>query len=71
MNMVMDYTQYTVEDFVMDSSFVEWVLQGPHAQNEFWESWIVDHPEKYEAIKEAIELVLLLNDYFHNNSTNQ
>jgi hypothetical protein len=63
----MDYTHYGVEELVMDSFFKAWVLQRPGADNEFWEKFIAEHPEKQNEIKEAINIILLLNDYFHED----
>ena len=49
---------------MLDSSFKEWVLHYRNAFNAFWELWIAEHPEKHEDVKEAWQIVLILNNLF-------
>ena len=56
----MNYLKYLVEDFVLDQNFKDWVLHHQNAQHAFWELWIDKHPEKYEDIKEARKIILIL-----------
>lgn len=60
----MNYRDYLVEDFVIDPSFKEWVLQYKNAHNAFWAIWIAQNPDKYNEIKEARQIVLILNNLF-------
>lgn len=60
----MNYVKYLVEDFVLDQSFKDWVLHNQNAQNAFWELWIKHHPEKYEEIKEARKIIMILHNRF-------
>jgi len=53
-----------VEDFVMDNSFRDWALRRRVAQTAFWELWVDQHPEKYEVIKEARQIILILYNQF-------
>ncbi|WP_421872690.1 FecR family protein [Marinoscillum sp.] len=56
----MDYNKYTVEDFVLDKDFREWVM-GVRGSEAFWNSWLADHPEKLEEVKEAKRILENLN----------
>ncbi len=58
----MNYAQYKVEDFVLDPGFKAWVLKYQNAHNVFWELWVAAHPEKYEEIKEARKIILILHN---------
>ncbi len=51
---------YTVEDFVLDREFREWVLHPSKESNRYWKEWLDTHPEKAELIEQAIELVRTL-----------
>ena len=61
----MDYRHFDIEDFVMDSSFQNYCLGTREKDILFWKSWIRDHPGKYEKVRQARELFILLNG---NNS---
>jgi ferric-dicitrate binding protein FerR (iron transport regulator) len=41
-----------IEDFLTDESFCQWVEKGEAAP--FWESWMIEHPEKKALVEEAI-----------------
>jgi len=55
----MNYTNYSVVDFVMDEYFQQWVLQPDKETDTFWYQWLKDHPEKDNEVKEARKLILL------------
>lgn len=57
----MEYIEYAAEDFALDKSFQQWVLQENLATDTFWGSWKEKHPEKKSCIEEAVELVRLVN----------
>ncbi|OIN56116.1 FecR domain-containing protein [Arsenicibacter rosenii] len=53
-----DYAAYTIEDFVFDPEFQRWVKQ-PNASNEdFWQQWLEEHPDRMADIQQARQLVL-------------
>ncbi|MES2734482.1 MAG: FecR domain-containing protein [Bacteroidota bacterium] len=55
-----NYSHYTAEDFALDLYFQQWV-QHPEEDNEqFWQSWLQQHPNSWKAIQEAREMVRLL-----------
>jgi transmembrane sensor len=61
-----DYSQYSINEFVLDDSFRQWVLQPDEQSMTFWHSFMLKHPEKQALIDEATSLLLHLNVRFHN-----
>lgn len=59
---MLDYTQYTANDFALDSSFRKWVLKKEATATLFWDNWLVQHPEKKETIALAQQIVLSLRN---------
>lgn len=57
----MPYTQYSLNDFVLDDYFIKWV-KSPDPQTEaFWQNWLKDHPQKKAIIEEARQMVLFFS----------
>ena len=54
-----DYQYYTVNDFVDDASFRNYVLRKEASDMAFWAQWIAENRPKKELIAEAEKLVLL------------
>ncbi|NJK97366.1 MAG: hypothetical protein HC905_22850 [Bacteroidales bacterium] len=52
----------SIEDFVIDESFHEYVVRSSAKSIEFWEDWILKHPERAEDFEKAKDLVLLLTN---------
>ncbi len=63
-----DYYHFTVNDFVMDEHFRQWVWHPNEESNRFWRSWITKHPDKNIDIEEAISLLNKLNFPEHSLS---
>lgn len=60
------YTQYRVEDFILDDFFKDWVLNQNTTGDAFWKEWMKRHPDKLSVIEEAKEILLALQpDHFH------
>lgn len=53
-----DYINFGVADFILDDSFCRWVLRKSPEDTSFWESFLVDNPEKIEIIRQAQGLVM-------------
>ncbi len=62
----MNYINYEVEDFLLDTSFQEYCMGTNEEAVHFWQKWLREHPEKFETAEQARTLYLLLN----GNSTN-
>lgn len=56
----MPYSDYSLNDFVLDEYFQRWVLVPDHETNSFWQTWITQHPEKECVINEAKKIVELI-----------
>lgn len=54
----MPYENYTLEDFLTDREFKNWVLDPDDNTQLFWRKWIASHPEQEEVILRARELIL-------------
>lgn len=52
------YEQYTIEDFILDEHFHDWVMHGRN--DEFWQTLLRDYPEKGEIIHSAKDFILSL-----------
>ncbi len=48
-----DFRLFDISDFVMDEDFIRWVHKKNEADNEFWESWLNQNPDKFMAVAEA------------------
>ena len=54
------YLNYTVEDFVQDTFFREWVTDPTDQHHAFWTAWLELHPEKKSTVEEARTILLSL-----------
>ena len=54
----MSYHRFSVEDFVLDKHFRQWVLSPDAASNLFWRGWLQRHPAKRETLQEARAIIL-------------
>lgn len=54
----MDFTRYTVEDFVADESFQAFVADADSAAGRFWQAWLAQHPARQADADRAYALVL-------------
>lgn len=55
-----NYENYSLDDFVIDPYFKEWVLFSSPIHDEFWNNWKDDNLSKVEIVEEARELILRL-----------
>lgn len=55
-----DYTNFSIDDFVTDPFFKEWVLNTDPAHDRFWEKWQESNPTKINLLEEAKVFVLAL-----------
>jgi len=50
------------EDFLADSGFRKWVKQPDEESTHYWQTFLAEHPEKAELVRQAAELVRELSD---------
>lgn len=55
-----DYYHYSVNDFVMDEYFRQWVWSPDDASNLFWREWLHLHPDKRSVVEDARGLLYKL-----------
>ena len=54
------YINYTTEDFILDSEFMNWVLHPNMEKDRFWSEFLQKYPEKKEQVKEAVKYIKAL-----------
>ncbi|WP_460911566.1 FecR family protein [Spirosoma areae] len=55
-----DYSQYSINDFVLDDSFRRWVFQPDERTMSFWHSYMLRHPGQQVDIDQASSILLHL-----------
>ncbi|MCU0353648.1 MAG: FecR domain-containing protein [Cytophagales bacterium] len=53
-----DYLNYSIEDFVADADFREWVLHPTPASERFWRAFQKEHPQQAAIVQQARTVVL-------------
>jgi ferric-dicitrate binding protein FerR (iron transport regulator) len=53
------YFNFSIEEFLQDDEFVEWVLHGKNA--EAWEQWLDENAERADTVEKAREILLVLH----------
>ncbi|MGI4832658.1 MAG: FecR family protein [Janthinobacterium lividum] len=56
----MDFTRYSVNDFVVDESFQAFVADADSEAGRFWQAWLAEHPAQKAAADQALALVRAL-----------
>lgn len=56
----MDYTDYSVEDFIKDEYFQKWIIDPDAIVLAFWQKWMENHPEKKKIVKCASDLIRMI-----------
>jgi transmembrane sensor len=55
-----DYKYSNIEDFILDESFCQYVT-GTHSESiDFWNSWIIDNPDKKKDFNSAVNVLKVL-----------
>jgi ferric-dicitrate binding protein FerR (iron transport regulator) len=57
----MKYTEYNVEDFVLDESFRNWVLMDNAGNEAKWRAWIYRYPQMKPVVEEAQYIIYRLH----------
>ena len=53
----MRYTEYDIDDFLLDEFFIQWVKQPNENNRHFWEKWLEQHLEKREVVMQAVSII--------------
>jgi ferric-dicitrate binding protein FerR (iron transport regulator) len=59
-----NYRNFSVEDFLQDEFFNEWVTKPDANNTAVWEKWLAEHPEMLEITEEAKNIIATFN--YHN-----
>ncbi|WKN41799.1 FecR family protein [Tunicatimonas pelagia] len=51
------YADFSVDDFLQDPYFYEWVRFPTPEHHAFWQSWLIQHPEKRKIVDQAQRLL--------------
>ena len=55
-----DFRLFDIYDFLTDEDFIRWVQEARNEDNEFWNSWLAQHPDKHLTIEEARRILQTL-----------
>lgn len=55
-----EFRLFDIYDFLMDDDFIRWVEEGKEEDNEFWNNWLAQHPDKHLTIVEARRILQAL-----------
>jgi transmembrane sensor len=58
--LLMPYTAYSTDDFLADESFQSFVIDHDPVAEQFWRTWVAQHPAKQVEFDEAVALLQLL-----------
>ncbi|WP_375448248.1 FecR domain-containing protein [uncultured Fibrella sp.] len=58
----MNDNYYTLEDFVADDHFRQWVKQPHGPSSRYWHTYLANHPEQADLIQQAADLVRKLSE---------
>lgn len=53
-----DYTAYSAEQLTQEPSFKAWALESDAAAYNFWEDWLMAHPEREQEAERARDILL-------------
>src|ERR1700712_5073443 len=62
------YTQFTLQDFLADDDFIQWVVNPDEERTAFWQSFIKAEPHQKSIVQQASETILQYRsqDNFYN-----
>ena len=64
------YTQFTLQDFLADDDFIQWVINPNEQRTAFWQSFINAEPSQKKIVQQAAETILQYRsqDSFQNEA---
>jgi transmembrane sensor len=51
------YENFTINDFLTDAYFQDWIINPSTETNQFWEEWLLQHPEKADLVNTAKKIL--------------
>ena len=55
-----DYRLFNIYDFLTDDDFIRWAQEAKEEDNEFWNNWLAQYPDKHLTIVEAKRILQTL-----------
>jgi transmembrane sensor len=55
-----DFRLFNIYDFLMDEDFIRWVKERRKEDNDFWNNWLTQHPDKHIIVAEARRILEVL-----------
>ncbi|MEA5256373.1 FecR family protein [Arcicella aquatica] len=53
------YNDYTIDDFVLEPTFVQWVKNAGYKNpDDFWTMWVNENPQQYAIVQQATDFIL-------------
>ena len=71
MGSVINYKAYKADDFLFDESFRQWVSGTSPEVTAFWEQWLAQNPDRLPIVRQAQELVRMLNEQYQDDATQE
>lgn len=56
----MSYEDYTIDEFLADEYFQQWILRPSAESKSFWETWLHQHPDKAAVVEQARHMLLVI-----------
>ncbi len=66
-----DYHHYSVENFITDASFIDWVKNPDSPHGKFWETWLAQNPARQKEVEEARQFILYIRFERHHLSAKE
>ncbi len=57
MRIMKDYRLFDISDFVIDDDFIRWVIEEKKVDDDFWNNWLSENPDKYMMVAEARKIL--------------
>src|SRR3712207_506062 len=54
----MKYNYATLQDFLLDTHFLDWVYTGDSELETYWANWLAANPDKHLLLKQAQQMAL-------------
>ncbi|MBE9462935.1 FecR family protein [Dyadobacter subterraneus] len=64
---MINYRNYSVEEFATDEKFRQWVLDPSGEVIHFWETWLLHNPDRHNTVNQATELVLGIHEKYKDD----
>ncbi|GLU52260.1 anti-sigma factor [Dyadobacter frigoris] len=64
---MINYRNYSVEEFATDEKFRQWILDPSGEIILFWENWLIQNPDRHNAVNQATELLLSVHERYKDD----